>query len=194
MKRRADDVDARDDRTLVRAVLDGDKAAEEELVRRLRPLALGLARGRFGLDPHAAEEVWQEVVLRLWRDDRRALEAWRGEGKLTTYLTVIVSRLCLERRQRAERSTPDSTAEPVSSEDPLAHASQHQQHAVVRDVMADLSERDRLVLALRFEDEREPIEIGRLLGLKPATARKAVHDALSRLRKKLRTRHPELFQ
>ena len=63
----------------------------------------------------------------------------------------------------------------------------------VRRVMQDLSPRDRLLLALRYQDDRPPGDIAPLLGLAPGTTRKALHDAVARLRRKLRAAQPELF-
>ncbi|MEM9556012.1 MAG: sigma-70 family RNA polymerase sigma factor [Acidobacteriota bacterium] len=181
------------DRALIRAVLGGDPGAAEELARRLRPLAVGLARGRFGLDAHAAADVWQDVVVRLWSDDFRALRAWRGEGKLTTYVAVIVSRLCLRQRRTPRREAVAVEATPASTPDPLQHAEHGERRQAVVAALDGLSARDRLLLTLRYDDEREPREIARLLGLEPGTARKALHDARKRLRKRLRRLRPELF-
>ncbi|MEM1202576.1 MAG: sigma-70 family RNA polymerase sigma factor [Acidobacteriota bacterium] len=187
------------DQELIRRVLDADPEAEEELVRRCRGLAVGLARGRYGLDAERAEEVYQMTIERLWDNDRRALAAWRGRGRFSTYLTVIVTRLC-QQLLAGEQKTPAAVdldgAEnaPSPSPGPDVDAAEEERRRCVASAMDELRPRDRLVLSLRFFDEREPAEIGRLLGLRGGAVRKAIFDALGRLRTQVSRRHPELFE
>ncbi|MCG8459351.1 MAG: sigma-70 family RNA polymerase sigma factor [Holophagales bacterium] len=178
---------------LVQAVVRGDTGAEEELVRRYRPLVLGLARSRYGFSDPDAEDVLQTTLLTLWQGDRRALRAWQGRGRFSTYLTVIVCRLCRERRAKAspgEDRNADGEgripAEPGSpAPDPAAETLGRERSLLLRRALGSLSPRDRLVLALRFFDERTPKDFAVELGLSAGAARKAVHDALARLRQHL---------
>ncbi len=183
---------------LILRVLERDPQAEEDFLHRYEGLMLGLAQGRFGLSRGAAEEVRQELMAKLWARDHRALRAWRGRGKLTTYLSVILTHLCLARRERECRrpekamdlvELPHSDPSPGSEESLL----RREQAKRLEEAKASLSARDQLLLALRFGDERSPTEIAGLLGLGVGTARKAIHDALGRLRRRLRVRSPELF-
>lgn len=188
-----------DDQLLIRRVLADDPGAETELLDRFRGLAIGLARGRFGFDPFVAHEIWQEVVVKLWADDRKALRAWRGEGRFSTYLTVIVVRLCLRhRRTRARReqaSEPLESASQVPADDlgPQQTAARAERRRALAAALAGLSARDRLLLTLRFHDGHEPAEIARLLRLSAGAVRKALFDARKRLRRRLVADAPELF-
>lgn len=183
------------DRELVRALCAGQEGSEEEFVERYRGLTIGLSAGRFQLSPEEGEAIFQDLVARLWSDNFKALRSWRGEGKLSTYLTVIVTRMCLERRRLAERTTPLDEAREPEAEQPSAEslAVERQQAAAARAALALLRPRDRLLLVLRFVDERTPSEIAPLLGLSPGTCRKALHDALGRLRRRLQDQAPDLF-
>ncbi|MEM7049364.1 MAG: sigma-70 family RNA polymerase sigma factor [Acidobacteriota bacterium] len=183
-----------DEKDLLRRVVAREAGAEEEFVERYRDLVLGLAHGRLGLPREAAEELLQETMMRLWEKDHRALRAWRGQGKLSTYLTVITLRLARERAvggmepRRAEGPPPRPLPTPGES----VEAQERWQS--VRRAFAGGTPRDRLVLALRFLDERSPSEIAQLLGTRPGAARKAIHDALRRLRQRLRQGRPDLFR
>lgn len=84
-----------------------------------------------------------------------------------------------------------SASDPTPAAD--AQLSARQRLREVEDSIGQLSPRDRLLLALRFVDERTPKEISSVLGLTPGGARKAVHDAVQRLRAQLTQRRPELF-
>lgn len=177
-----------DELQLIRDVVARQPTAEEEFVRRYRGFVHALARGRLALRGEAVEELWQETMAGLWRDDCRALRSWRGRGRFTTYLTVIVTHLAWRQRRqsRPEEGMDQLAAEPAldepSAEERLAR---HQARRRVRQALSTLSPRDRLLLALRFADERTPKEMALLLGQAPGTVRKAVHDALRRLHKRL---------
>lgn len=179
-----------DEKELIRRVVARQPAAEEEFVRRYRGIVLALARGRFHLTGDAVDELWQETMTRLWLDDCKALRAWRGNGRFTTYLTVIVTHLAWRHRQKLHRR-PEGALDELSNEPTLDEPSaderlvEGQRQRQVRSAISDLSPRDRLLLALRFTDERTPQEMAQLLGQAPGTVRKAVHDALKRLRRRL---------
>ncbi len=185
------------DQQLIDRLLAGDTEAEATFLSRYRGLAVGLARGRFGLDPLAANEVWQEVVLKLWAEDHKALRAWRGEGRFSTYLTVIVVRLCVRRGTAAlRREDPLASASEVVDEapGPRQRAVRAERRRVLAAVLEELSARDRLLLNLRYQDGYKPVEIAQLLRLSPGAVRKALHDAQKRVRKRLLASQPGLFQ
>ena len=188
-----------DDQELIRSVIAGDEGAADRFVEQYRGLAIGLARRRFGLDPLAAQEIWQQVVASLWANDFRALRAWRGDSRLSTYLGVIVSHACLrsarrqgrdEARERPIDQAPQLPSEEISPEERFLRS---ERRGALAAALATLSNRDRLVLALRFADGQTPAEFADVLGLSPGAARKALHDARRRLRVLLRAEHPELF-
>lgn len=188
-----------DDQELIRALRAGDEGAADRFVAKFRSLAIGLARRRFGLDPMAAQEIWQQVVASLWANDHRALESWRGEGKFSTYLAVIVSHACLRSGRRKGRD--ESRARPLDDAGQLASTEAGPEDRVLRSErrkalaagLATLSSRDRLVLALRFEDGLRPSEFAGVLGVSAGAARKALHDARRRLRRHLHSEYPDLF-
>lgn len=177
-----------DEQRLIHRVVARHPAAEDEFVDRYRGFVLGLARGRLQADGDTADELWHETLAKLWQDDHKALKAWRGQGRFTTYLTVIVTHLAWRRRRRRqpEDGLHELTREPVV-EDPAADDVLMRQQAqrAVRRAITTLSPRDRLLIALRFNDERTPKDIAVLLGQAPGTVRKALHDALKRLRLRL---------
>ncbi len=197
--RRRDTSPESQDGELIRRILAGDAHAEEELISRFRGLAIGLARGRFGLDPLAANEVWQEVVLKLWADDHKALRSWRGEGRFSTYLTVIVVNQCIRfgtaRSRQAAATEPLDAARDVAdaTPGPGEHATAEERRRAVQAAISELSPRDQLLLSLRFGDGHEPTEIAALLRQSPGTVRKALFDARKRLRRHLLASHSELF-
>src|SRR5439155_1763937 len=98
----------------------GDPRAFEELViayqHRVFGVALRMLRNR-----GEAEEIAQEVFLRV----HRAVEDFRGEAKLSTWLYAITSRLCLNRlgsgERRMAREGEESLERLRADTDPAAH-------------------------------------------------------------------------
>lgn len=187
------------DQRLLEALLEKRAGAESEFIERYRRLTVGLAMRRFALSRGEADEIFQDLVVVLWKDDFRALRAWRAKGRLSTYLASIVTRLCLRRAgaRRAEVAidaehegvgeNPDTVVEAETEILELERA-----HAVRR-AMARLEPHHRLVLQLLYQHEVSPAEIAGLLSLRRGTARKRLHDARVQLRKLLRRHDAELF-
>jgi RNA polymerase sigma-70 factor (ECF subfamily) len=96
------------DRDLAAAIVGREPAALEEAYRRHAAPVLGIAR-RLVFEPTLAEEVLQEVFLRLWRQPER-FDADRGS--LRTYLLIEANARAIElirsdssRRDREDRHT-----------------------------------------------------------------------------------------
>ena len=110
------------------------------------------------------------------RDRRRTREADRAEDKLRMKLGRELS---ADESHRARRGVPrtlphaqafvqleDADDGALGSEDDaFAHVAAVQDHARVRDLVARLPERERLILALYYEEELTYREIGEVLGV-----------------------------
>jgi len=134
------------DAETVRLAGAGDARAAEALVRKHLPKMVGLAR-RMLNDGAEAEDVAQEVFLRVWREAPR----WRpGAAKFETWMHRVALNLCYDRmRRRREKSDPDAgmavaDPAPLASEAWLAQ----QRAATVRAALSALPERQRAAIAL----------------------------------------------
>lgn len=139
------------DAELVRNAGAGDVSAAEELVRRHLPRMVGLAR-RMLNDAVEAEDVAQEVFLRVWREAPR----WKpGAAKFETWMHRVALNLCYDRlRRKRERTDPEAGLH-VADSAPLASDAwlARQRVAKVREALAKLPERQRAAVALvHFED------------------------------------------
>jgi RNA polymerase sigma-70 factor (ECF subfamily) len=92
-----------DDQLLARVAVD-DPAATRAMVARKLPRLLSLA-GRMLGDAVEAEDVAQEVFLRIWKQASR----WRpGEARFDTWLHRVALNLCYDRlRRRRELAFAD---------------------------------------------------------------------------------------
>lgn len=195
------------DQSLLDAVVAEEAGAQAEFVARYRRLTVGLAIRRFGFSESEGEEIFQELVLRLWRNDFRALRAWRGQGRLSSYLAVVVGRLCAKRvrERRHRRSIHDagslaeggpsgpSTTPSATSPEASARLLAEERRAAVVDALRQLRSQQRLVLLLRYERGLSPSAIGDLLSLRSGTVRKRLHDARRSMRRFLLRRYGGVF-
>ncbi len=149
------------DAELVRRAGAGDARAAEQLVRRHLPRMVGLAR-RMLNDAAEAEDVAQEVFLRVWREAPR----WKpGAAKFETWMHRVALNLCYDRlRRRREKPDPDAglavaDATPLPSEVWLAR----QRAARVQAALADQPERQRAAIALVHFQELSNIAAAEML-------------------------------
>lgn len=134
------------DAELVRNAGAGDARAASALVRKHLPRMIALAR-RMLNDAAEAEDVAQEVFLRVWREAPR----WKpGGAKFETWMHRVALNQCYDRlRRRRERTDPDAglnvpDATPLASEAWLAQ----QRTAKVGAALARLPERQRSAIEL----------------------------------------------
>lgn len=195
---------------LVKLAAQCDDEAFNALVDRQRPLLRMIAR-RFGESPEEREDLSQDVIARLLEADKRALRDWEPLAPFAAYLTTIASRLGIRFRQqqdrllrRQPRSLPaaqddlwddvlEETAVAPSHDGPDAHIESAERMDIIRGATQQLSDRDQLIIRLRFFEDLDGPGLAEILGLSPGAARKAVFDALRRLERILDAEREELF-
>jgi RNA polymerase sigma factor (sigma-70 family) len=119
LKSREAEADYSTDRELVRAVTEGDRRAAEIFVVRFTRYVHSILHRDFELSKEIAEDLYQEVFVRLWDDNYRRLRNWRGEGDFAGYLGPIVRNLALEHFRRAGRDPLPDRDSPEAREDPM---------------------------------------------------------------------------
>ncbi len=141
-------------------------------------------------NPHDAEEVTQDALVRAYR----ALEGWTPdrirELRIRGWLATIVVNLCRNRvRRLAVATTPlaplvEGGAEPAAdaSTDPAGLAAVADQRERLGALLAALPDRYRVPVVLRHVDDLSYAELSQVLGRPEGTLKAQVHRGLALLR------------
>ncbi|MDQ1521693.1 MAG: polymerase sigma-70 factor, subfamily [Actinomycetota bacterium] len=171
-----------DDVQLVRAVASGDGQALAAIYKRHADNCYALAR-RVLNDRTLAEEVVQELFVRLWREPER-FDATRGT--LRSFLlaqvhgrSVDLLRAEVARRGREER---EAMRAPASSDDLERAVLDLTEAEAVRAALANLSEGERSAIELAYFGGHSYREVATLLEQPEGTVKSRIRSGLLRLR------------
>lgn len=170
----------------------GDHGAFRELVDLHRDAVIGTVARMLG-DPAEAEDIAQQVFLRIWRHAAR----YRPDAKFTTYLFTITRHLVFNESRRrgrrrevsADEREEDSAAGMIEDraerrpDYELLHAELRQ--AVDRAIAA-LPEAQRMAVVLRRYEQLPYEEIAEVLGTSVPAVKSLLFRARTSLRDELR--------
>ena len=127
-----------------------------------------------------AEEVAQEVFLRVWRN----AADWRpGPALFSTWLHRVAVNLCHDRLRRRRETALEDAGDPASDEPgPGAALQQKAVSARVATALATLPERQRVAIVLCYYEERSNIEAAAIMTLSVD----ALESLLARGRRRLK--------
>ena len=181
-----------DEPELIRAAQRGDQRAFEQLVRlydqNVLRLALNLLRS-----PEDANDIYQEAFLRVYKN----LHTFRFDCSFHTWLYRIVTNLCLDalrkRRVRREEHTVvetsegfldrmDTVEEERADGDPQRQLLSRQLHNRIREVLGDLTPRERTVFEMRHYQGLRLKAIGEMLGTSEEAAKNCLFRATQKMR------------
>lgn len=180
---------------LVRRAQEGDETAFEHLVHRFYGQVHRWATVRTG-DPHDADDVTQDVLLRL----HAQLHSFDGRSRFTTWLYQVTRSAAADlhrRRARRERLARKLAREPSTEHrqgETAERADRQRATDLVRMFFEGLSDRQREVFDLVDLQGFTPTEVGRMLGLEPVTVRSHLFRARKMIRKRILELHPELVE
>lgn len=168
----------------------GDHQALEELVGFWQPRLHGLFLG-LGADPHQAEDLVQETLLRALEH----LPRWQPRASFKTWLYHVALNLWRDQKRRAYGRhellggiLPKNGADLANP--PLDAAGQAEREAV-RHALLSLPLAQREVLVLRFYQELSLEEIARACRCSANTVKSRLRLALVKLRRELEAEHAQ---
>lgn len=192
------DLSALKDEDLVLHAQDGNPDAFRIIMQRHNRRLYRVARGVTGNDIEG-EDVVQESYLHAFAH----LDAFRGEARLSTWLTRIVLNEAMGRLRRRRSIVELSVWEQMegaqaqivmfpqpqqASQDPEAEAGRAQLRRIVEQAVDDLPEAFRSVFIMRELEEMSIEETAAHLGIRPETVKTRLHRARRLLQKALRAR------
>lgn len=178
------------DHELMRRIAAGDDQAFARLVERHQNVVVGTVAKMLG-NASEAEDISQQVFLRVWRHAKR----YKPDAKFTTYLFTITRNLVFnEVRRRKRRNEVSSDEREEMSHHQVADASERQPDEelarqelceIVDRAIAALPEQQRLAVVLRRYEQMPYEEIGEVLELSLPAVKSLLFRARTTLRASL---------
>jgi RNA polymerase sigma-70 factor (ECF subfamily) len=167
----------------------GDEPAFSRLVRGHQTYVFASAL-RLLCDEHDAEEIVQQTFIRVWQN----LQRYDPAQKFTTWLYRIATNLCLDRlrvrsRDAARVSSLDQGDARFDVPDPGGMEERHSNQeiaAIVRRLISQLPEKQRLVFVLRDLQELSMEEVAAVTGMSVGSIKTNLCYARQRIREILR--------
>jgi RNA polymerase sigma-70 factor (ECF subfamily) len=164
--------------TLTKAVR-GDQAAFAAIVRHHKSMVYSIAY-HFLHESWQAEELAQDVFLQLFQNLKKIVSS----AHLTFWLRRVTSHRCIDwnRRQSLRpRVSLEELPEPAAPEersDPLLARR-------LRQLVSNLPEKSRLIIALRYQEGLQLAEIAEILGIPLNTVKSHLQRSLAKLEEQL---------
>jgi RNA polymerase sigma-70 factor (ECF subfamily) len=193
------------DEQVVAALRAGDECAFRELFERSYPMMKRVARGYV-----ACDAVAEEVVQDTWLAIVTGIERFEGRSALTTWMFSILTNQAKTHGARERRAVPFASVAPANVEEPAVDPDRFQKddeawpghwaapprawqkperrllsleaRDQLRQALAQLPERQRLIVVLRDVEGLSAEEVCHLLELSQENQRVLLHRGRSRLR------------
>jgi RNA polymerase sigma-70 factor, ECF subfamily len=159
--------------------LTGDAQAFADLVRVHQGMVFSIAY-HFLQDSFLAEDLAQEVFLELFQ----SIDRIQSPAHLTYWLRKVTANRCIDqgrKKHRRREMALEEAPEPIASSpvtDPMLLER-------LRQSVATLPEKQRMVVIMRFQEGLGPAEIAEVLEMPVNTVKSTLHRSLADLRKGL---------
>jgi RNA polymerase sigma factor (sigma-70 family) len=81
---------------LIQKVLDNDNSAVIEFIKLAEPLVWGALYKYDQLSQEEREDIFQNIFLKLFSNEKRRIKMWKGNSKFSTYLYMITMNSTLD--------------------------------------------------------------------------------------------------
>jgi len=134
-----------------------------------------------------AKDITQETFLAAYEHQNR----FRRESNFSTYLYRIALNFAFRTLKRKYRLQTLEKPETIRSknENPAQIFQREEKEAEIRHLLDSLPARQKAAVHLRLYENLSFIEVGRVLGCRPATARTHYFFGLQNLRKEMKIRY-----
>src|SRR5580700_8254637 len=149
-----------------------------DLVRRHQSMVFSIAL-HFLADRPAAEELAQDVFLQL----HATLSTLKSADHVKFWLRKVTAHRCIDyqRRRRVPQISLEDAPEPAASTRPGDLFLERR----VRQFVASLPEKARMVMILRYQEDMYPEDIAEALDMRLATVKSHLQRSIAMLREKM---------
>ncbi|MFZ1987564.1 MAG: sigma-70 family RNA polymerase sigma factor [Minisyncoccia bacterium] len=186
------------DTTLIRRAKEDDTAAFETLVSRYVPSVFNFS-ARFSGNTILAEDITQETFIKVWKnlrrfDEDRPFKPWVFQIARNTATDMLRKKEPLSFSQlmsRSKKEDADTFEETIADEEALPDElfERKEIQAEVLSALQKLSQRDRAVLLLRYEEALSFDDIALTMNAPMNTVKSWHRRALARLKEILAPNH-----
>jgi RNA polymerase sigma-70 factor (ECF subfamily) len=172
------------------ALLAGDPAAWDRMVRELLPLLKGLAQRNFSkygysADPATCEDICSNIWHQLLADDRRLLRSCLEENRLLPMLHTLARNRCIDHiRKFRKLSFSDTEVRDEEEEHAPAHGAGLEREWLLRHIRA-LPPRERLLIELFYLQDLSYHDIHQVSGIPENSIGPTLQRALKHLRQRI---------
>lgn len=176
---------------VIEACQQGDRAAFQLLFETYKDKVFSIAVYSSGGDRALAEDVTQQIFLKLFT----AIRQFRGDSEFTTWLYRLVVNACLDERRRLKRLLPldfsQTTRTSVAMNNVSEKKPQERQYArlevaeAVRVAIEQLKPKFRLPILLKYIEGLSYEEIAEVMGCSKGTVASRLNRGHSQLAKRL---------
>ncbi len=177
------------DAATIDAARAGDREACAALLRALQDPWYRTCLSLLAGDAERARDATQETAVRFLRQ----LPGFRGDSQLRTWSLGIAINVVRELRRSGHRESPlpeevgvASDGRRSASAGPDEAVETNERRDVLRATLADLPDRQREAVTLRYFEDLSVEETAAAMECAPGTVKATVHQALRKLREKLR--------
>ncbi|HEX4924116.1 MAG TPA: sigma-70 family RNA polymerase sigma factor, partial [Bdellovibrionales bacterium] len=137
------------------------------------------------LPEQVAREVVQDTFLKLWQ-----IDASFTEDRVAQWLYTVCRNRALDILKQEKRMVPAGAHldDLVSAFDPAAGLEARERHELVVSFLRLLSEKEREIVRLKFQDGLKYSQIAAITGLSPSHVGVIIHNAVLHLRQKIAAR------
>jgi RNA polymerase sigma-70 factor (ECF subfamily) len=177
------------DKEIIGRVLQGDKNAFAELVKRYQSFVFSIAM-RYTNNREDGEEIAQDVFVKAYR----ALADFRQDAKFSTWLFTITANTASSFLRKRKLETRSLAHEKILERANTQHALddnsaiQKSKAALMNKAISLLDADDATILTLFYKGEQTLEEISVIMGVTPNNAKVKLHRARKRLKDKLEQR------
>ena len=179
--------DNKSDIELISKVLEGDKQAYAQLIKRHQRFVFTLAL-RFSKSREDAEEIAQDCFIKAYR----ALHTFKQTSKFSTWLYSIVytTSMTFLRKRRIDTQSIDDESSLIQLESRVSDLSSNEVEHKSKMVFVNLAisrllPDDAAIITLFYQGEQSLEEIGQALGMEANTVKVKLHRARHRLKEKI---------